>query len=164
MVCYARPAGRFAVLLVGVLLVFGRPLSHFLDTAAFLAVATVATGATAIAAVLVFMAFMSTRRRRAAGGGCVSCQFRCQHAMTEQDPRTRRLHRSRGPWLVSTTSRSEAPRENQVPAPPAWPGRTEPVLLPMPSIPSAGPADSAAPRWPDRPLRARDALERVHSA
>jgi hypothetical protein len=160
MVCYARPAGRFAVLLVGVLLVFGRPLSHFLDTAAFLAVAAVTTGAAAIAAVLVFTAFMSTRHRRAAGGGCVSCQFRCQHAMTEPDPQTRRSrgpHRPRGsrghrgPWLVSTTSRSETPR-------------TEPVLLPMPSIPSAGPADSAAPRWPDRPLRARDALERVHSA
>ena len=157
MVCYARPAGRFAVLLVGVLLVFGRPLSHFLDTAAFLAVATVTTGAAAIAAVLVFTAFMSTRRRRAAGGGCVSCQFRCQHAMTEPDPRTRRPrgsrgpHGSRGPWLVSTTSRSQTPR-------------TEPVLLPMPSIPSAAPADPAAPRWPDRPLRARDALERVRSA
>jgi hypothetical protein len=167
MVCYARPAGRFAVLLVGVLLVFGRSLSHFLDTAAFLAVATVTTGAAAIAAVLVFTAFMSTRRRRAAGGGCVSCQFRCQHAMTEPDPRTRPTRGPRGfrgPWLVSTTSRSEAPRENQVPAPPAWPGRTEPVLLPMPSIPSAVPAASAAPRWPDRPLRARDALERVHSA
>jgi hypothetical protein len=154
MVCYARPAGRFAVLLVGVLLVFGRPLSHFLDTAAFLAVATVTTGAAAIAAVLVFTAFMSTRRRRAAGGGCVSCQFRCQHAMTEPDPRTRRPRGYRGyrrPWLVSTTRRSETPR-------------TEPVLLPMPSIPSAGPADSAAPRWPDRPLRTRDALERVQSA
>jgi hypothetical protein len=129
MVCYARPAGRFAVLLVGVLLVFGRPLSHFLDTAAFLAVATVSTGAAAIGAVLVFGAFMSTRHRRAANGGCVSCQFRCQHAMTEPDPRT--------------------------------PGRTGPVLLPMPSIPDA---DPAAPRWPDRPLRTRDALERVPSA
>jgi hypothetical protein len=129
MVCYARPAGRFAVLLVGVLLVFGRPLSHFLDTAAFLAVATVSTGAAAIGAVLVFGAFMSTRRRRAANGGCVSCQFRCQHAMTEPDPRT--------------------------------PDRTGPVLLPMPSIPDA---DPAAPRWPDRPLRTRDALERVPSA
>ncbi len=145
MVCYARPAGRFAVLLVGVLLVFGRPLSQFLDTAAFLAVAMVTTGAAAIAAVLVFTAFMSTRRRRAAAGGCVSCQFRCQHAMTEPD------RGSRGPWLVSTTSRPETPR-------------TGPVLLPVPSIPSVASVDPSAPRWPDRPLRTQDALEHVPSA
>jgi len=41
MVCYARPAGRFAALLIVALLVFGRPISHFFDTAAFMVVAAV---------------------------------------------------------------------------------------------------------------------------
>ena len=44
MVCYARPAGRFAALLIVALLVFGRPVSHFLDTAAILVAALAATG------------------------------------------------------------------------------------------------------------------------
>jgi hypothetical protein len=161
MVCYARPAARFAVLLVGVLLVFGRPLSHFLDTAAFLVVATAATGAAAIAAAMVFAAFASTRRRRAASGGCVNCQFRCQHAMTEP---------SRRPWLVARADRARHPGHAGHPepglpparhAPPsAWPG---PVLLPVPSVPSAGLA-GAAPHWPDHPVhRTPGQPERVGS-
>ena len=143
MVCYARPASRFAVLLIGALLVFGRPLSHFLDTAAFLLVATVATGGAAIAAAAVFAAFMSTRHRRAAAGGCVNCQFRCQHAMTGPSGR---------PWVVARADRAShaEPRPPQARlAPP--PGGPAPVLLPMPSVRSAGLA-GAAPRWPDRPL------------
>jgi hypothetical protein len=148
MVCYARPAGRFAALLIVALLVFGRPVSHFFDTAAFMAVAAVATGGAAVAAALVFAAFMSTRRRRAAAGGCVSCQFRCQHAMTE---------RSRRMWLVTTVDRRETVPAHSQPGPahsrprpahghPAAPGgRSAPVFLPMPSV------ASAAPRWPDRP-------------
>jgi len=126
LVCYARPAGRFAVLLIGALLVFSRPVSHFLDTAAFVVAATVATGGAAIAAVLVFASLMSTRRRRASAGGCVSCQFRCQHAMTGS---------SRRPWLVTTADRTE-------------PG---PVLLSIPPVRSAQLA-GAAPHWPHQPL------------
>jgi hypothetical protein len=126
MVCYARPAGRFTVLLIGALLVFSRPVGHFLDTAAFLVAATVATGGAAIAAALVFASFMSARRRRASAGGCVSCQFRCQHAMTGS---------SRRPWLVTTADRAE-------------PG---PVLLPAPSVRPAG-LPVGTPRWPDQPL------------
>jgi hypothetical protein len=145
MVCYARPAGRFAALLIVALLVFGRPVSHFFDTAAFMAVAAVVTGGAAVAAALVFAAFMSTRRRRAAAGGCVSCQFRCQHAMTERGGRM---------WLVTTVDRREtAPAQpgsgpaapGSRPAPPAPGSRPAPVFLPMPSV------ASAAPRWPDRP-------------
>jgi hypothetical protein len=96
MVCYARPASRLAALLIVALLVFGHPVGHFLDTAAILVAALAATGGAAIAAALVFAAFASTRHRRAAAGGCVSCQFRCQHAMTEP---ARRL------WLVTTANR-----------------------------------------------------------
>jgi hypothetical protein len=153
MVCYARPVGRFAVLLVGVVLIFGRPASHFLGTAAFLAAATVATGGAAIAAALTFATFMSARHRRAAAGGCMTCQFRCQHAMTGP---------SRRPWLVSRANRAEPPRTPaRHPSPPSHPG---PVLLSVPPVPSAagpaasaipaGPAASAgpAPRWPHHPL------------
>ena len=74
MVCYARPASRLAALLIVALLVFGRSVGHFLDTAAILVAALAATGGAAIAAALVFAAFASTRRRRAAAGG------RSQHA------------------------------------------------------------------------------------
>jgi hypothetical protein len=132
MVCYARPATRLAVIVIVALLVFGRPLSHFFDTAAVMAAIAVATGAGAVAAVLVFTAFLSTRRRRAAAGGCVSCQFRCQHAMTEPS----RTGRPRRLWLVSTADRREpAPAQPR----PGVPGRPVPVFL-------------SGPRWPDRPV------------
>jgi hypothetical protein len=74
----------------------------------------------------------------------VSCQFRCQHAMTES---------SRRSWLVTTVDR-RAPIPAPVPvtrqSAAAPPGRSAPVFLPMPSV---GPCGSAAPRWPDRPAR-----------
>ena len=147
MVCYARPAGRFAALLIVALVVFGRPVGHFLDTAAILVAALAATGGAAIAAALVFAAFASTRRRRATAGGCVSCQFRCQHAMTGPP---RRL------WLVTTANRQEPGPAHPV-RPPRTPssGPPGPVLLPVPSIRAAGAAGPAgpAPHWPDQPLR-----------
>jgi hypothetical protein len=182
MVCYARPASRFAGLLIVALVVFGRPVGHFLDTAAILVAALAAAGGAAIAAALVFAAFASTRHRRAATGGCVSCQFRCQHAMTGP---------SRRPWLVTTADRQEPG-----PVHPAYPPRTPhprhpartpssghpgPVLLPIPSIRPTGPTGVAgltgapgaagapraagmAPHWPDQPLRrAPGQQERVRS-
>jgi hypothetical protein len=88
---------------------------------------------------------MSTRRRRAGAGGCVSCRFQCQHAMTGQ-----RL------WLVTTADRRQ----------PAGPGqavtgrqaplsvRSGPVFLPMPEV----------PRWPDRPLHRVPGQARAGSA
>ncbi len=87
MVCYARPASRMAVVVLVVLLLFGRHVGHFFDTAALMVAITVAAGGAAAAAALAFAAFLSIRRRRAAAGGCVSCQLRCQHAMTEQPHR-----------------------------------------------------------------------------
>ncbi len=155
MVCYARPASRLAALVIVALLVFGRPLGHFLDTAALMVAVTVATGIAAVAAAGVFAALMSTRRRRAAAGGCVGCQFRCQHAMAEP---------SRRPWLVTTADRRE-PR----PGPPAASGRPAPVFLPMPPTGSARagtpavpavPGGTAEPRWPDRPAHRARARER----
>jgi hypothetical protein len=167
MVCYARPAGRFAAFLIVALVVFGRPVSHFLDTAAILVAALAATSGAAVAAALVFAAFASTRRRRAAAGGCVSCQFHCQHAMTGPP---RRL------WLVTTADRQEPgptyPARTAHPPRTPSSGRPGPVLLPIPSIRPAGAAGAAAaagasgavPHWPDQPLRrAPGQQERVRS-
>lgn len=133
MVCYARPAGRMAALLLVVFLVFGRSVGHFFDAAALMVAIAVAVGGAAVAAAVAVAAFGSIQRRRAAAGGCVGCQFRCQHAMTASPRRS---------WLVTTVDR-RAP----VPVagrPAAAPGRPAPVFLPMPSV---------APRWPDRPAR-----------
>jgi len=106
MVCYARPASRIAAVVLVVFLLFGRPVSHLLGTAALLVAITVATAGAAIAAASAFAAFLSTRRGRAAAGGCVGCQHRCQHAMTDQPQRLR---------LVGTADRG--------PAGPRWPDR-----------------------------------------
>jgi hypothetical protein len=105
----------------------------------------VATASAAVAAALVFATFMSTRRRRAGAGGCVSCRFQCQHAMTGQ-----RL------WLVTTTDRrqpadpGQAVTGRQAPVP----VRSVPVFLPMPEV----------PRWPDRPLHRVPGQARAGSA
>ena len=143
MVCYARPAGRLAAIVLVAWLVFAVPVSHFFDTAALVTAVMVATVGAAAAAALAFATFMSIRRRRAAAGGCVSCQFRCQHAMTGPP---RRL------WLVTTADRRPgADRPATAPGHPGAPGhrgtapgRSVQILLPMPAVQSA-------PRWPDRP-------------
>jgi hypothetical protein len=138
MVCYARPASWVAAIAVVAFLVLGRPVGHFLDTAAVAVALTMVIAGAAVATALVLAALMSTRRRRAAAGGCVSCQFRCQHAMTES---------SRRSWLVTTVDRrAPVPVRVGVDGHSAvTPGRSVPVFLPMPSV---GP-----PRWPDRPAR-----------
>jgi hypothetical protein len=123
MVCYARPASRMAALLLVVFLVFGRSAGHFLDSAALSVAIAVAVAVAAVAAAVAFTMFLSVRRRRAAAGGCVSCQLRCQHAMTEQP---RRL------LLVSTVDRDAAGGSH---------GSGRPTVAAVP----------AQPRWPDRP-------------
>ncbi len=134
MVCYARPAIRMAALVLVAFLIFERPVGHFFDAAALVVVLTVAVAVAAALAALAFTVFLSTRRRRARAGGCVSCTLRCQHAMTEGPRRLR---------LVSITDRT----------PPASPA---PVAAPASPSPSPG-----YPRWPDRP--ARRVPERVGS-
>src|SRR6516225_12099777 len=127
MVCYARPASRMAAVVLVLLLVFGRHVGHFFDAAALIVAITVAAGGAAVVAAAAFAAFLSIRRRRAAAGGCVSCQLRCQHAMTEQP---RRL------LIASTVQRGPvAARGGEIEAP----------------GPVAARGDPAAPRWPDRP-------------
>ena len=132
MVCYARPAIRMAAVLLVVFLVFGRSMGHFLDSAALFAAIAIAVGGAALAAAVAFTMFLSVRQRRAATGGCVSCQLRCQHAMTEQP---RRLP------LVSMVDRGAAAGARR----PALP-----VVAAGPTV-SARPAGPAGPRWPDRP-------------
>ena len=149
MVCYARAASRLAVILVVAWLVFARPVGHFFDTAALAVAVTAATAGAAVAAALVFATVISTRSRRAAAGGCVNCRFRCQHAMTGQ---ARRF------WLVTTADRGAPAPAPGHPGPSGRPGgapgRSVPVLLPMPAVRPADPGTPslAAPRWPDRPL------------
>ena len=162
MVCYARPASRLLAIVAVAWLVFAVPVSHFFNTAAVMVAVTVAAVGAAVAAALVFAIFMSTRRRRAAAGGCVSCQFRCQHAMTG--------HAMTGPggrlWLVTTADRR--PPEPAHPGAPGHrstaPARSVPILLPMPAVRSAA-GDPAAPWWPDRPAyRATQVSRRAHGA
>ena len=145
MVCYARPASLLAAIVAVAWLVFSGPVSHFFSTAAVMVAVLVATASAAVAAALVFATFMSTRRRRAGAGGCVSCRFQCQHAMTGQ-----RL------WLVTTADRRESAGSGQAvtgrQAP--VPVRSEPVFLPMPEV----------PRWPDRPLHRVPGQARAESA
>src|SRR5579871_5081984 len=126
MVCYARPAIRMAAVLLVVFLVFGRSMGHFLDSAALFAAIAIAVGGAALAAAVAFTVFLSVRQRRAATGGCVSCQLRCQHAMTEQP---RRLP------LVSMVDRRAA----------AGAAGARRPALPVVA------AEPTGPRWPDRP-------------
>jgi hypothetical protein len=185
MVCYARPASRLAVIVLIAWLAFAMPVRHYFDHAALVMAVTVATAGAVVAAALAFVIFMSVRRRRAAAGGCVSCQFRCQHAMTGPG---RRL------WLVTTVDRRPpGPGADHRPSGPAArrpaaapghpsalghrgtaPARSVSVLLPMPAVRSAAAAPApasaevcgvAAPRWPDRPAhRASRVPRRVPGA
>jgi hypothetical protein len=145
MVCYARPASLLAAIVAVAWLVFAGPVSHFFSTAAVMVAVLVVTASAAVAAAGVFATFMSTRRRRAGAGGCVSCRFQCQHAMTGQ-----RL------WLVTTADRrqpagpGQAVTGRQAPVP----VRSVPVFLPMPEV----------PRWPDRPLHRVPGQARAGSA
>jgi len=137
MVCYARPAILLAAIVAVAWLVFGGSVSHFFSTAALIMAVLVAAASAAVAAALVCATFMSARRRRARAGGCVTCRFQCQHAMTNATG-------GRRPWLVTTADRGEpagpgpAVTGRQAPVP----ARSVPVFLPMPEV----------PRWPDRPL------------
>ena len=143
MVCYARPAAWLAAIVAVAWLVFARPAGHYFATAALAAAVTVATVGAAVTAALVFATFMSVRRRRVAAGGCVTCQFRCQHAMAGRPARR---------WLVAAADRTppapghrgRAGHESEISA------RSVPVLLPLPTVLPA--LSCSAPLWPDLPM------------
>ena len=141
MVCYARPAIRMAAVVLVVLVILGRAGAHlfpghFFGTAALIIAVTAAAGGAAVAAALAFAVFGSIRRRRAVAGGCVHCQFRCQHAMTEQ-PRRRPV--ARATQAEAATPRRPVARATQAEPPPRRP------------VARATQAEAATPRWPDRP-------------
>jgi hypothetical protein len=141
MVCYARPAGCFAAIVAVAWLVFAGPVSHLFGHAATLVAVIAATLGTAVAAALAFAIFMTTRRHRAATGGCVTCRFQCQHAMTEQ-----------------TSGRAAHAGQGDVAA-----TRSVPVLLPMPAV-RVSATSAAAPRWPDQPIHHSGERARGQSA
>jgi hypothetical protein len=145
MVCYARPASLLAAIVAVAWLVFSGPVSHFFSTVAVMVAVLVATASAAVAAAVAFATFMSAQRRRAGAGGCVSCRFRCQHAMTGQ-----RL------WLVTTADRRQpaGPGQTVTGRQAPVPVRSAPVFLPMPEV----------PRWPDRPLHRVPGQARAGSA
>jgi hypothetical protein len=156
MVCYARPLSLLAAIVIVAWLVFSGPVTHFFATAAILVAVLIVTAAAAAAAAFVVTAALSHRRRRAAAGGCVTCRFRCQHAMTGSHPF----------WLVSTADRggpAAAPgaRPDAQGQPGSLPARSVPVLLPMPTVRTGVPGP--APRWPDRPLYRAAGRERAGS-
>lgn len=143
MVCYARWAYSLAgVVLVGFLLL-GQPAAHFLAVEALVVSLSVVMGGAAIAAGLAFVTFRAIQRRRALAGGCVGCQFQCQHAMTcSADARPTRM------WLISTVDRA-AVAPAHVPAP-ARAAAERPQIVMLPT-----------PHWPDRPLRSETPAQQV---
>jgi hypothetical protein len=166
MVCYARPVSMLTGIVLVIFLVFGKPTAHFFDGAGLVVAVTIAMAAVAVAAAMVFAAAMSTRRRRAAEGACVTCRFRCQHAMTGPPGRL---------WLVSTADRGQAGPVKTVKtvravgtvsgraAAAAHPGPR--TLLPIQPVAPRIVRDKkdlelvpagAAPQWPDRPIYRAD--------
>ncbi len=156
MVCYARPAGRMAAIILLVFLVFSRPISHYFNTAALVVAITVAIAVAAALAAVAFGVFLAVRRRRAAAGGCVSCQLRCQHAMTEQP---RRL------LMVSTVDRGadRTPAAARAPAATRAPAAARnPAAARLPV--SAVDHGASGPRWPDRPAHRTGPLVPQHAS
>jgi hypothetical protein len=152
MVCYVRPVSRLAAILLVVFAVFGRPVRGFFGTADVMAAVAVAIAGAALAAALVFAVVLATRRRRAAAGGCVTCRFQCQHAMTGVRGRAH---------LVRTVDRAGAGRG----AAAGGPGPR--TLLPIQPVAPPYVRDKcfkdrervpagAGPRWPDRPIHRAD--------
>ena len=162
MVCYARPAGRMAAIILLMFLVFSRPISHYFNTAALVVAIAVAIAVAAALAAVAFGVFLAVRRRRAADGGCVSCQLRCQHAMTEQP---RRL------LMVSTVDRGadRAPASDWAPAATRAPAAARnpasarnPAAARLPV--SAVDHGASGPRWPDRPAHRTGPLVPQHAS
>jgi hypothetical protein len=145
-----------AAIILLVFLVFSRPISHYFNTAALVVAIAVAIAVAAALAAVAFGVFLAVRRRRAADGGCVSCQLRCQHAMTEQP---RRL------LMVSTVDRGvdRAPAATRAPAAARNPASARnPAAARLPV--SAVDHGASGPRWPDRPAHRTGPLVPQHAS
>ncbi|HEX6523632.1 MAG TPA: hypothetical protein VF070_27075 [Streptosporangiaceae bacterium] len=158
MVCYARGAFGMMAVAIAVLVIFGRAIAHYLDVAALLTAILIVVAGTAMAATAAYVSFRSIRRRRALAGGCVGCQFRCQHAMTDFAPGRAGAGGPTRLWLISSVDRG-------APTPSPTRSRAVPATIGSRAVPGASgsrltPAAPRpggfvpAPRWPDRPLHA----------
>jgi hypothetical protein len=129
MVCYARRATGILSIAIAALFLFGADTAHLFNVAGLLASLAIVFGGAAVGAAAAFVTLRSVRRRRALAGGCVSCQLRCQHAMT--GPEQQRL------WLISSAKRESVQPEV---------GRAPQVFVPLQRLPvrtlpaGAGPA------------------------
>jgi hypothetical protein len=137
MVCYARRATWITILGIIVLVMVGADQTHLFNVVGLLLTLAIVLGGATTGAVLTVLALRSVQRKRASAGACLTCQFRCQHALTSLPPQRM--------WLISTADRGPqrlgtASRSTQ---------RQEQVLVPMPRIPVR---DHSGPQWPDRPL------------
>ena len=140
MVCYAQRLITMTCIAIVAFLLLGKAVTHSLDIASLVVSVSAVLAGTAAAAAIAFVSFRSVRRRRALAGGCVTCTFKCQHAMTEARPSRM--------WLVTAVDRTASGQVGQVTGKSractgtAHPGADRVVSLPM-------------PHWPDRPLHAQ---------
>ena len=141
MVCYAHRATWISGITLGAIIVSGQAVLHFLNVTALAVSASAVFGGSTLLAGVCYLSFRAVRRKRALAGGCVGCQFACQHALTEFGgaPASTRS------WLVRTVDRGAAAPDAPVPHTPA---PTGPVSVPAPRSPVMLPM----PSWPDRPL------------
>lgn len=145
MVCYAQRLITMSCITLVAFLLLGKAVTHSLDVASLLVSVTAVLAGTALAAAIAFVSFRSVRRRRALAGGCVSCAFKCQHAMTEAPPSRM--------WLVSTVDRAASGQA----APRTACGAASGGRRQAASAPSRQVVSLPMPSWPDRPLRVQPA-------
>jgi hypothetical protein len=133
MVCYARRATWITILGIIVLVLIGADQTHLFNVLGLLLTLAIVLGGATTGAALTVLALRSVQRKRASAGACLTCQFRCQHALTAPAPQRM--------WLISTVDRG--------PQPLSAANRQEKVFVPMPRIPVR---DHSGPQWPERPL------------
>jgi hypothetical protein len=124
MVCYARRATWITISGIIVLVLIGADQTHLFNVLGLLLTLAIVLGGATTGAALSVLALRSVQRKRASAGACLTCQFRCQHALTAPAPQRM--------WLISTVDRGP-----------------QPVFVPMPRIPVR---DHSGPQWPERPL------------
>jgi hypothetical protein len=81
MVCYAPSTGTLALIGVGIYVFWHRTIGHFLGLFGTVLEIAVILGVEVVAAIALVWLTRSIRRRRAAGGACTTCRFRCQQAL-----------------------------------------------------------------------------------
>lgn len=113
--CYVPRAGTILFIVVIGAIVLHGPVGH---AVAMVGIVTAVLAGVALVAGLITGITLATRarqRRRAAAGGCVSCEFKCQQALTRQGFRPA----ARRPLLVGFYTMERAR--------PAWPNEPMPL-------------------------------------